>query len=192
MIKKVLKLLFIIASFTFICIALYSFFINPSADKKRVKIALDYAQSHDMNTNIIMLCDFSKPSGTRRFIVYDTKRNKTIFSSLCDQGKGKGFSNQSGSFCSSLGFYKVCGQHKMRVGVNSFVLQGLSSSNSNAMSRGILIHPWHTVPDLQTYPLPILYKASKGCFVLSPIKYKMLRTIIRKNSNKPILLYAYN
>lgn len=170
----------------------YSFFINPSADKERVRIALNFCKSHNMNTRIILLCDFSKPSGMRRFIAYDTKRKKTIFSSLCDQGKGKGFSNKPNSFCSSLGFYKVCGQHKMRVGVHSFILQGLSPSNSNAMSRGILIHPWHSVVDVPTYPLPILHKASKGCFVLSPIKYKILRRLISKNSNKPLLLYAYN
>lgn len=192
MIRKILKLLLTIASFALICNALYSFFINPSVDKKRIKTVLDYCKTHNMNTDIILLCDFSKPSGTRRFMAYDAKKNKIIFSSLCDQGKGKGFSNKPGSFCSSLGFYKVCGQHKMRVGVNSFILQGLSSSNSNALSRGILIHPWHSVSDLLTYPLPILHKASKGCFVLSPIKYKMLRKIIKRNSNKPILLYAYN
>lgn len=192
MIRKIIKLVLVTTLLLFVSDILYSFLFNPSVDKKRVQTALDYCELHGMNTNIILLCDFSKHSGTRRFIVYDTRINKVIFSSLCEQGKGKGFSNQFGSFCSSLGFYKVCGQHKMRIGINSFILQGLSPSNNNAMGRGILIHPYYNVSDIITYPLPIIRKASKGCFILSPIKYKMLRKIIKRNNSKPLLLYVYN
>lgn len=190
MINRTLKITILIL--LLLCDILYSFCIHPSVDKKKVRIALSYCKSHDMNTDIILLCDFSQHSGSRRFIAYDTKRNKVVFSSLCDQGKGKGFSNKPGSYCSSLGFFKVCEQHKMRIGVNSFILKGLSPSNSNAQSRGILIHPYYNVSDLATYPVPIIRHASKGCFILSPLKYKILRKIIKKNSNKPILLYAYH
>ena len=192
MIKKTFKIVLFIILPVLLGSIIYSFFVNPSVDKKRVDIALKYCKSHNMNTNIILLNDFSKHSGTRRFVVYDTKRKRVILSSLCDQGKGEGFSNKPGSYCSSLGFFKVCGQHKMRIGINSFILQGLSPSNSNAQSRGILIHPYYNVSDVVTYPVPIIRHASKGCFILSPLKYKILRRIIKKNSDKPILLYAYH
>lgn len=177
-----------IATLTWIA---YSFLCNPSIDEGKVKIAMEYCQTHGMNTRVIMLCDFSKHSGMRRFFVYDTKKHKVILSSLCEQGKGNGFSNQSGSNCSSLGFYRICNPHKMRIGLNSYTLQGLSTTNSNAKSRGILIHPYYTVSELPIYPIPIIFKASKGCFILSPLKYKMVCHIIRNNSDKPILLYAY-
>ena len=119
------------------------------------------------------------------------KKKKVILSSLCEQGKGGYFSNHPGSHCSSLGFYKIGYRHKMRNGINSYTLQGLSATNSNAQIRGILIHPYFTVSDLPTYPIPLLSRASKGCFILSPIKYKLLDIIIQHNSDKPILLYAY-
>lgn len=191
MIKRKIHLLLLILIGLFTICFTYSFLCNPSVDSKRVSQALEYCKKHNMNTRVIILCDFSKHSGSRRFIVYDTKKKKVILSSLCEQGKGKGFSNISGSYCSSLGFYKVCGSHKMRIGLNCRILKGLSSTNSNAQARGILIHPYYTVSDIPTYPLPTLYKVSKGCFVISPLKYKILDRIIKKNCYKPICLYAY-
>lgn len=188
--KKRYKFLSLILA---ICILgiLYSFFYNPCADSGRVSIALEYCKKNNMNTRIILLCDFSQPSGTRRFMVYDTKKKKVILSSLCEQGKGRYFSNQPGSHCSSLGYYKVGYPHKMSNGIDSYTLKGLSATNSNAQNRGILIHPYFTVSELPTYPLPLLSRASKGCFILSPLKYKMLKRIFRRNNGKPILLYAY-
>ena len=169
----------------------YSFFYSPHIDNKRISIALEYCKKNNMNTNIILLCNFSQHSGTRRFMVYDTKKKKVILSSLCEQGKGGYFSNQPGSHCSSLGYYKVGYPHKMSNGIDSYTLKGLSVTNSNAQNRGILIHPYFTVSELPTYPLPLLSRASKGCFILSPLKYKLLKRILRKYNDKPILLYAY-
>ena len=188
--KKIYKLILLLI-ITVLAGFLYSFLYNPSVDADKVDKALKYCRQNGMNTDVIMFCDFSKHSGTRRFLVYDTRRRKVILSSLCEQGKGKGFSNKPGSNCSSLGYFKVCYPHKMRIGLSSYVLQGLSATNSNAKSRGILIHPYYTVSELPTCPLPIVFKSSKGCFILSPIKYKVLRRIIQRNSGKPILLYAY-
>ncbi len=188
--KKKYTLLFVLFTILTMSVA-YSFLSNPSADSKRIEQTLDYCKKHNIDTHIIILCDFSKHSGSRRFIVYDTKKKKVILSSLCEQGIGLGFSNRPGSYCSSLGFYKVCGSHKMGIGLNSRILQGLSPTNSNAQARGILIHPYYTVSDIPTYPIPTLYKVSKGCFVLSPIKYKLLDKIIKNNSSKTIILYAY-
>lgn len=190
--KKKLKHLLVTVLILGVVGFIYSFFCNPSADADRINIALKYCKQHNMNTDIILLCNFSRHSGTRRFLVYNTRKNKVILSSLCEQGKGRGFSNTSGSYCSSLGFYRVCHPHKMSIGLDSYILQGLSSSNSNARARGILIHPYYTVSELPTYPLPTIFKVSKGCFVLSPLKYRILRQVIKCNSSKPILLYAYS
>lgn len=169
---------------------IYSFCSTPSIAPNRIKEALEYCKLHNMNTRIILLCDFSKHSGMRRFYVYDTQKNSIVLSSLCEQGKGKGFSNRPGSFCSSLGFYRVCYPHKMSNGNSSFVLQGLSPTNSKAKGRGILIHPYYTICDLPTYPIPTLFNTSKGCFVLSPLKYILLKRVLIKERT-PVLLYAF-
>lgn len=189
--KKCLRKILLFVTFGVAVGFIYSFCSNPSVAPDRIKEAIGYCKLHNMNTHIILLCDFSNHSGMRRFYVYDTKKNKVILSSLCEQGKGKGFSNKPGSFCSSLGFYKVCYPHKMSNGISSFVLQGLSSSNNKAKDRGILIHPYYTICDLPTYPIPTLFNTSKGCFVLSPLKYILLKRILNKEM-KPVLLYAFN
>lgn len=188
--KKKLKVIFlVIVALLLYC--LYGFFSSPTIHKEKINTAYSYAVSHNMNTDIILFCDFGIHSGKKRFMVYDTKKHKVILSSLCAQGIGNGFSNKHGSYCSSLGFYKVGDRHKMSIGCNSYILKGLSTTNSNALSRGILIHPYFTVSDIPVYPLPTLRQASRGCFVLSPIKFRQLSKIIDKDYGKPILLYAY-
>lgn len=189
---------FIIALFAVVCVAsLYSYLAKPVISKNDVNKALMFAKENNMNTSFIMFCDFSIHSGKERFSIYDIKKQKVILSSLCAQGKGidndthQPFSNKSGSYCSSLGFYKVGSYHKMKIGTGSFILYGLSESNSNALKRGILVHPYFTVCDIPVYPLHTSRKASKGCFVVSPIKFHFIKKFLRNNHGKPILLYAY-
>lgn len=180
-----------------VCYILYNVHTEPNLSHKRIEVAYNYCKIHHMNTDIIAFCDFSIHSGKKRFIIYDTHKKKIVFSSLCAQGKGydniskSQFSNRVGSYCSSLGFYQIGYYHKMRIGCGSYILKGLSNTNSNALKRGILIHPYFTVSDLPVYPFPTSKSASKGCFVLSPIKFYLLKKLIRKHRNKPILLYAY-
>lgn len=188
--KKRLKL-FLLAIILILAYCLYGFYSNPGIPQDKIDYAYNYASSHNMNTNVIMFCDFSIHSGRKRFMVYDMRKRKVILSSLCAQGQGEGFSNKPGSYCSSLGFYKILYRHRMSIGCDSYKLAGLSPTNSNALSRGILLHPYPSVSDIPIYPLPTIRKASQGCFVVSPIKYKLLRKVIRKNTGKPILIYAY-
>ena len=60
---------------------------------------------------IITLIDFTKPSTEERLYVLDIKHHKLLFSSLVSHGKNSGnnyatsFSNENGSYKSSLGFY---------------------------------------------------------------------------------------
>ena len=66
-------------------------------------------------------------------------------------------------------------------------LFGLDSTNSNAKERGILIHNGN--PEFETFPLPCL-PVSKGCFAVSNSMMEHIE-VIKKQSDKPILLYAY-
>mgnify|MGYP002517326680 FL=1 len=66
-------------------------------------------------------------------------------------------------------------------------LHGLESSNSNALARGILIHKGNV--EFETFPLPCL-PVSRGCFGVSTSMMKHIENI-KKQTDKPILLYAY-
>ena len=65
---------------------------------------------------------------------------------------------------------------------------GLDSTNSNALVRGILIHKGNV--EFETFPLPCL-PVSKGCFGMSTSMMKRIEEV-KRQSKKPILLYAYD
>ena len=163
----------------------------------------EYCRKKDLSENYVIVVDYSKPSGKHRFFVCDLKKEKIIASSLCAHGAGKGstifspvFSNEVGSNCSSLGHYKITGRHQMSSsGLPSFRLQGLDTSNSNAMKRGILIHSAKLVSycRLGIYPfyLPLDRRISSGCFAIDIDMMDVVGNLVDKEK-KPILLYAIN
>lgn len=171
----------------------------PSLSQEMVKQAYQYCKQHKMNTQVVIFVDYSVHSGKNRLVVYDFLKRKVVLSSLCAHGCGREsagekpeFSNQIGSNCSSLGKFKVGGyiitaKYKMP----AFLLDGLSSTNSNARKREILIHPWGTISDVPTYPFHTSMYVSQGCFVVSPLKFQILKRIIQQ-SNRPVLLWAYD
>ena len=156
-----------------------------------------FCSKNGYNTEYCFLVDFSKHSGKNRFYIYSFKENKIIHESLCAQGLGVNYnifkstySNEIGSNYSSLGIYKVGSLRKMSDPFygKGYTLYGLDSTNSNALVRGILIH--HGNLEFETFPLPCL-PVSKGCFGVSTSMMKHIEDI-KKQSSKPILLYAYN
>ena len=163
----------------------------------------EFSYKHGLSDNYAIVVDFSKPSGKHRFFVCDLKKQEIIASSLCAHGAGKGstifspvFSNEVGSNCSSLGHYKITGRHRMSSsGLPSFRLQGLDTSNSNAMKRGILIHSAKLVSfcRLGIYPfyLPLDRRISSGCFAIDIDMMDVVGDLVDKEK-KPILLYAIN
>ena len=156
-----------------------------------------YCQKNGYSTEYCLLTDFSKPSGIKRFYIYSFKKGKIVHKSLCAQGLGVNynifkstFSNEIGSNYSSLGKYKVGGLRGMTNirFAKGYTLYGLDSTNSNALVRGILIHNGNL--GFKTFPLPCL-PVSKGCFGVSTSMMNHIEEI-KKQSKKPILLYAYN
>ena len=61
--------------------------------------------------SILTLIDFTKPSTEKRLFVFDMEQKKMLYSSVVSHGKNSGenyatsFSNEVGSYKSSLGFY---------------------------------------------------------------------------------------
>lgn len=96
--------------------------------------------------NILTIVDFSKPSTEKRLFVIDVEKNEILYSSLTAHGRNSGenmatqFSNRSGSYQSSLGFYKTAETYYGSKGF-SLKLDGLESNiNCKARERGIVVH----------------------------------------------------
>jgi hypothetical protein len=179
----------------------------PNDVPSNISEIYDYCKDNGYSMEYCFLTDFSKPSGIKRFYIYSFKENKIVDKSLCAHGLGKcdnvfetiyktfkttfkpTFSNEKGSCYSSLGKYKVGWLTQMSKSYfkEGYILYGLDSTNSNAKEREILIHRGNL--GFETFPLPCL-PVSKGCFAVSNSMMEHIKDI-KKQSDKPILLYAY-
>ena len=96
--------------------------------------------------NIMTLIDFTKPSSEERLFVLDMDRRCLLYSSVVSHGRNSGanyatsFSNKTGSYQSSLGFYVTENTYKGKNGY-SLILDGLEKGfNDRAKERAIVIH----------------------------------------------------
>lgn len=144
-----------------------------------------YCLEHGYNADYAILVDFGRFSLQKRLYVYDFNKGKFIMNSLAGHGSGGNstifrpdFSNAHGSHCSSLGHYRIVRQRHMynRPGVPAFELAGLDKTNSNALSRGILIHP-------SVGPL------SWGCVTLPVVRYHQLSEFLKTQRN--VIMWIY-
>jgi L,D-transpeptidase catalytic domain len=99
-----------------------------------------------LNNSILSIVDFSLPSNKKRLFVLDLENGKLLFNTLVAHGRNSGmiyatrFSNRNHSFESSLGFY-VTGDPYYGSNGYSLRLLGMEQGfNSNALSRGIVVH----------------------------------------------------
>ena len=80
--------------------------------------------------SILTLIDFTKSSTEKRLFVFDMEQKKMLYSSVVSHGKNSGenyatsFSNEVGSYKSSLGFYLTGNTYQGRNGY-SLLLDGL-------------------------------------------------------------------
>ena len=182
---------------------------TPKDLDERAGEALDYCKENGYSTDYCLLVDYGRHSGRVRFFIWDFNKGKPILKSLCAHGYGKGstarkpvFSNEPGSFCSSLGHYRVGKEKTMSKpkGRKALVLYGKDKTNSNALQRGILIHPV-SLPNFPIYPLMIPVKVhkvlghkirpkSEGCITIPFRKYEEVSNVA-KSSNKPLMLWMY-
>lgn len=99
------------------------------------------------NPDLVTIADYSQSSNKKRFYVIDLKNNRLLFNTYVAHGRNTGdeyarlFSNQVGSFKSSLGFYitenPINGSHTGMSLIINGVEQGI---NNNALKREIIIH----------------------------------------------------
>ncbi len=113
--------------------------------------ALDYFKQNYSkigNKNYLGIVDFAKHSSKSRFFILDIK-NSSVQAFHVAHGSGSDpdndgyatfFSNRNQSRASSVGFYLTGSVYKGKYG-RSLKLHGLSSTNSNAYERAVVLHP---------------------------------------------------
>lgn len=159
------------------------------------------ASRHKASRRYLMLVDYSIPSNKDRFFVWDTEADGIVYATWCAHGCGGNstaerpeFSNRPGSKCSSLGLYIVEKDTGVSPswGYTYHAVDGLDKTNSNARSRQIVIHYWHSVTsDWQNKISEPMRcdRRSEGCFTLPEPSFWEIDKYI-KSEPKRILLYA--
>lgn len=165
--------------------------IIPSTPKKAALKFYDQMKSSLKNKNFLTVIDFSQYSGKKRFYLIDMRTGevetyKTSHGSGSDSnhdGYAETFSNTSGSNASSLGLYRTAETYSGKHGY-SLRLDGLSSTNSNARNRAIVIHPADYVDDSTSAKSG----RSWGCPALDPSASSRVINLIAGGS----LIYAWD
>lgn len=121
---------------------------TPKDLDERAEEALEYCKENGYSTDYCLLVDYGRHSGRVRFFIWDFNKGKPILKSLCAHGYGKGstarkpvFSNEPGSFCSSLGHYRVGKEKTIKFsdlvcqgGYNDESYYGYSSGYNDSLS----------------------------------------------------------
>ena len=114
--------------------------------KAFVQAIAGYNKMKTKSNHIVTLIDFTKPSTDERLYVFDIEQKKMLYSSHVAHGRNSGenyatsFSNKSGSYKSSLGFFLTENTYYGKHGY-SLILHGLEKGiNDQAKDRAIVIH----------------------------------------------------
>lgn len=167
---------------------------SKSIPSEKIVQIKNFVKDTKYNQDLAIFINFRIPSNKFRFFIYDLKNDKILEKAIVAHGSGsvvKGsndlvFSNVENSYQSSLGKYQIGSSYVGTFG-KSYRLIGLDKTNSNAVKRAIVIHPYYCISDVETQNLACL---SLGCPMLSPNFFKVAEKYI-DGSKKPIILYAF-
>lgn len=146
------------------------------------------------NPDIVTIADYSQSSNNKRLYVIDLKNKKLLFNTFVAHGRNTGdeyarnFSNDEGSFKSSLGFYitenPIIGSHTGFALTINGVEKGF---NDHAIKRAIIIHAaeYATENFIKKYGR---LGRSYGCPALPPDMNKPIIETIKGGS----CLFIYN
>ncbi len=164
--------------------------IIPTEALKKTLIYFHENKSKFSNRSVISLLDYSQKSTNKRWHFIDMTTGK-VSSLHVSHGKGSDanhdgyaekFSNVSGSNATSLGFYKTAETYTGSNGY-SLRLDGLSSTNSNARARAVVVHGADYVQDTN-----VIQGRSWGCPAVSRANAKSVINWLKGGS----LIYAFN
>lgn len=162
--------------------------------KSKILEIKDYIKGKNYNQDLAVFINFKVHSGKYRYFVYDLKNDKILQKAVVAHGSGSvvknsqnlQFSNIDGSFQSSLGKYEIKESYSGKFG-KSYRLNGLDPTNSNAMSRAIVLHSYGCIPDKESTDPACL---SLGCPMLSQKAFNQTAKYIDQ-SKQSIILYAF-
>jgi len=166
--------------------------------KTKADSAMLYCKQKGLNTDYCILIDFNIPSGKNRFFVWDFKKDTIKYQSLVCHGYGQKstqkkpiFSNVEGSYCSSLGKYKMGVRSYSSWGINvHYKMHGLDKTNSNAFKRIIVLHSHNPMPEEEIYPRHLPLGWSQGCPVISNDVMQKVDALL-KTQKKNLLMWIY-
>jgi hypothetical protein len=170
-------------------------YVDPShmIQQKHLNAALAYFdqnKSRIKNQKYLSVIDFSKSSKLKRFFIINMATG-AVTAIHTAHGKGSDtnrdgyaerFSNVSGSNASSLGFYLTAETYNGSNGY-SLRLDGLSTTNSNARARAVVIHGASYVQESN-----VIQGRSWGC----PALDQSLKTKVIDMLKNGSLIYAAN
>lgn len=193
---------FLPAFFLVLCVSAAIPHIDTSRTRQHAKQALLFCRQQGYNTRYCVLIDMSLPSGVKRLVVWDFRRNDMIIAGLVSHGCGTApwsgiwskdkpvFSNADGSHCTALGKYKINNRAYSAWGIHvKYYLNGLESTNSNAMIRQIVFHSWEAVPENEVYPSGS--PEGWGCPAISNHTMKAVDALFQKQK-KHLLMWIYH
>ena len=143
--------------------------------------------------HIVAICDFSRTSDQKRFVVVDVDNRTVLSHTYVAHGKNSGdlkatsFSNVIESHKSSLGFYRIGSVIQTALHGPSLLLDGLEKGkNDNARAREIIIHgAWYAAESfIKQYGY---CGKSFGCPALPEEAMRALMPVLADGS----LLYIY-
>lgn len=167
--------------------------------RAKADVAKEYCRSKGLSEKHCVLVNFHIHSGKKRFFVWNFEKDTVLYTSLCAHGMGRGsttiqpvYSNDEGSYCSSLGRYKIGVSSYSQWGINiHYKLHGQDSTNNNAFKRIVVLHSHEPIPDEEIYPYHLPLGYSLGCPVISDETMRKLNTLLKK-SEKNVLLWIYD
>ena len=205
---KLFRILFIVI----LCIAavsgIYVFSRNTTPEpnagvrlNEKVTEALLFCKQNGYDTDFCVLIDMKVHSGKHRMFIWNFNDKKIERQALCAHGCGKGdkqstgstplFSNENGSYLSSLGKYKIGIRSYSNWGINvHYKLHGLEATNNNAFERIIVLHSHTPITETETYPTHLTMGWSLGCPVTDDATMTYLDNKLKK-TQKPVLLWIY-
>lgn len=166
--------------------------------KSKLEEARMFCKKQNLDTTLAIFIDMSIHSGKKRFFVVDLLKFKITSSSLCCHGMGKGstestavFSNEEGSYCTSLGKYKTGLRAYSQYGIHvHYKLHGLEKTNNNAFKRVVVLHSYDPVDEEEIYPQYLPMGWSLGCPVIANSQMMAIDKLL-KSRNKNVLLWIY-
>lgn len=120
--------------------------LNPEVFKQALTGYLNFKSTGKITSSILSIADFSLPSKLPRLWIIDLESGELLMHTYVAHGRGSGlkeamtFSDITNSNQSSLGFYLTGETYQGKHG-RSLRLDGMDKGfNSNARSRGIVVH----------------------------------------------------